>query len=484
MQYKPFSSDVLFLAGVTFRRGAVNGYVWTSDTNGKGSWQPGGGGVTPAALTKTDDTNVTLTLGGTPATALLQATSITVGWSGQLAVSRGGTGLGTLGTANQLIRVNAGATALEYFTPTYLTGLTVGTTPIASGTAGRILFEGAGNVVQQHSGLNYDTTNGLIIGGATARATRLTIVNSANTYATKIFVQRNAADSSDYTTLRGDGVWDFNNIPNNTSVNGLISASGFTLIGMIGQALNYNLSFGISNSITYSGGSVTNIIAVGSFNSVVSTSGLNANTVLGNRNTFTNGSYNNIIGAGVNMNGNTRSNIIGGRSTGSTPNQITGNDVTIIGWNTDTTALAYTASLVTYFNATQPSHWLHQNGNIGLFGKAYTIHTNTGSNPLNTRMDINATNTLTIHNGTAPSVTIADAVQVYAADQTAGNSALFVRTENNDIIKIYSIGGWGTPTGTLTRTTFDTTTVTLSELAERVAALISDFKTGQQFLKA
>lgn len=50
-------------------------------------------GITPAALTKSDDTNVTLTLGGTPATALLQATSLTLGWTGQLAVTRGGTGL-------------------------------------------------------------------------------------------------------------------------------------------------------------------------------------------------------------------------------------------------------------------------------------------------------------------------------------------------------------------------------------------------------
>jgi hypothetical protein len=44
------------------------------------------------ALTKTDDTNVTLTLGGTPATALLQAVSLTVGWTGTLAIGRGGTG--------------------------------------------------------------------------------------------------------------------------------------------------------------------------------------------------------------------------------------------------------------------------------------------------------------------------------------------------------------------------------------------------------
>lgn len=43
---------------------------------------------TPAALTKVDDTNVTLTLGGSPSTALLNATSITVGWTGTLADGR------------------------------------------------------------------------------------------------------------------------------------------------------------------------------------------------------------------------------------------------------------------------------------------------------------------------------------------------------------------------------------------------------------
>ncbi len=46
---------------------------------------------TPAALTRTNDTNVTLTLGGTPATALLQAASLTLGWTGQLGLTRGGT---------------------------------------------------------------------------------------------------------------------------------------------------------------------------------------------------------------------------------------------------------------------------------------------------------------------------------------------------------------------------------------------------------
>lgn len=45
-----------------------------------------------AALTRTSDTNVVLTLGGAPTTALLTATSITVSWSGTLAAARGGFG--------------------------------------------------------------------------------------------------------------------------------------------------------------------------------------------------------------------------------------------------------------------------------------------------------------------------------------------------------------------------------------------------------
>lgn len=42
----------------------------------------------PAALTKTDDTNVTLTLGGSASTALVNAASITAGWTGTLASGR------------------------------------------------------------------------------------------------------------------------------------------------------------------------------------------------------------------------------------------------------------------------------------------------------------------------------------------------------------------------------------------------------------
>lgn len=59
--------------------------------------------VPGSALTKTDDTNVTLTLGGSPTTALLAAASLTLGWTGTLAVARGGTGQSTVAGYNALL---------------------------------------------------------------------------------------------------------------------------------------------------------------------------------------------------------------------------------------------------------------------------------------------------------------------------------------------------------------------------------------------
>lgn len=103
-------------------------------SNGAGllpSWQTVGAAYTPSALTRVDDTNVTLTLGGTPATALLQATSITAGWSGQLSPARGGTGVNN-GTSTFTIGGNFTMTGAFIFNGT-LTGNTAVTFP-TSGT--------------------------------------------------------------------------------------------------------------------------------------------------------------------------------------------------------------------------------------------------------------------------------------------------------------------------------------------------------------
>lgn len=174
--------------------------------------------VTPSALTKTDDTNVTLTLGGSPSTALLQATSLTLGWTGQLAVSRGGTGLSSLGTANQLIRVNSGATALEYFTPNYLTSAV--TSVSGTGTAFGLTLTGT-----------VTSTGSLTLGGTLA-------VPVANITAT--------GTPSSTTYLRGDGSW--------SSITGgsqVVLASDYNNTTTTGYEDVTGLSFAVTNGKTY-----------------------------------------------------------------------------------------------------------------------------------------------------------------------------------------------------------------------------------------
>ena len=71
------------------------------------------------------------------------------------------------------------------------TGLTVGTTPIASGTIGRVLFQGTGNVLQQSSSLFWDGTNERLGIGTATLLSRLhiqsTITNGVGTEAIRTY---------------------------------------------------------------------------------------------------------------------------------------------------------------------------------------------------------------------------------------------------------------------------------------------------------
>jgi hypothetical protein len=86
---------------------SANGQILSSTTTGTRSW------ITPGApagqpLTEGDDTNVTLALSGSPATALLAAAKIQAGWTGTLAPVRGGLGTGTAPTTGQQVYGTAG----------------------------------------------------------------------------------------------------------------------------------------------------------------------------------------------------------------------------------------------------------------------------------------------------------------------------------------------------------------------------------------
>jgi hypothetical protein len=85
--------------------------------------------------------------------------------------------------------------------------LTVGTTPIASGTIGRILFEGTGNVLQQDSTLFWDNTNKRLGIGATPASTVRLDVRAQGALSTDIgFRVRNSADTANLFDVQGTGI--------------------------------------------------------------------------------------------------------------------------------------------------------------------------------------------------------------------------------------------------------------------------------------
>lgn len=105
--------------------------------------------VSGSALTRTNDSNVTLTLGGTPATSLLAATSLTMGWTGTLSGARGGTGvvntgltitLSSGGVGKILTSDSSGNGAWQALTSSAVTSLT--------GTANQVLVAGTSGTPQ------------------------------------------------------------------------------------------------------------------------------------------------------------------------------------------------------------------------------------------------------------------------------------------------------------------------------------------------
>jgi hypothetical protein len=86
------------------------------------------------------------------------------------------------------------------------TGLTIGTTAIASGTVGRILFEGTGNVLQQDSTLFWDNTNKRLGVGATPdTATRLDVRSQGALSTDLAFRVRNNGNTANLVDSAGNG---------------------------------------------------------------------------------------------------------------------------------------------------------------------------------------------------------------------------------------------------------------------------------------
>jgi len=158
--------------------------------------------ITPAALTKVDDTNVTLTLGGSPSTALLAATSLTLGWTGTLADSRiasaatwnakqNAIALTTTGTSGAATFIGNTLNIPQYQAAgTYVTGVTA-TTPLASsgGTTPNITIQQAsGSQSGYLSSTNWTTFNN--------KANYNTLTNTIPVFNGTIFANSNISNTA------------------------------------------------------------------------------------------------------------------------------------------------------------------------------------------------------------------------------------------------------------------------------------------------
>ncbi len=91
---------------------------------------------------------------------------------------------------------------------TIATGLTIGTTPIASGTIGRVLFQGTGNVLQQSSSLFWDSTNNRLGIGTSTPTQALDIsgninaLNSSNSSLELLTLRNSSTGTANQTRIR------------------------------------------------------------------------------------------------------------------------------------------------------------------------------------------------------------------------------------------------------------------------------------------
>lgn len=228
------------------------------------------------ALTKTDDTNVTLTLGGSPTTALLNTTSLTLGWTGTLADARIASAAtwnakvsSVSGTANR-ITSSGGITPIidisaSYVGQTSLTTLGIITTGVWNGTA-------IANANLANSSI---TLNGNVISLGGSDILVLASADFSNQGTTTTLLHGNAAGNPSWSQLVNA------DITTNTITYGkLQQAATLTLLGnptggtadlseiTLGAGLNF---VGTTLVATGSGGTVTSVS--GTANRVTSTGG-------------------------------------------------------------------------------------------------------------------------------------------------------------------------------------------------------------------
>lgn len=145
-------------------------------------------GSITGTLSSQSDLNTALS--GKASTGAVTGTGITMSTARILGRSTTGTG------AIEEISIGTGLTLTAGTLTASGGGLTVGTTAIASGTIGRVLFQGTGNVLQQSANLFWDNTNSRLGIGTASPSATLHISGAGTTSSTTSFLVQNSAGSN------------------------------------------------------------------------------------------------------------------------------------------------------------------------------------------------------------------------------------------------------------------------------------------------
>jgi len=260
-------------------------------------------------------------------------------------------------------------------------GLVIGTTAITSGTVGRILFEGTGNVLQEAANLFWDNTNSrLSLGFGSSPTARLDILAASTSGSNLALRVRDNGNTFNQFTVYDSGVAKFSAVASTGLFVGYRTNFGRNWVYLTTQ----DISTDISNPTITSPTLVikNDVIAIGS--------GLSAtysDILFFDRKFPGTGAYNETWGLCV-----TPSNTGGGLSF----NNGTGNSSYVYSFEPNGNS---------YWYATSRSHQYTANG----------------------------TAVMRISSGTAPTSTFADSACIYVNDISAGNAAFHTRAEGSHI---------------------------------------------------
>lgn len=293
-------------------------------------------------------------------------------------------------------------------------GITVGTTAVTSGTVGRIFFQDTGDVVQQDSTLFWDNTNKRLGIGATPSTSVRLDVRAQGALSTDVaFRVRNSANTQDLISFAGNGnVLLGLNATNNTSNPSIVIGNGASVdsglssppiaIGGNSNSKGASVALGYSAKAGADGSCAS--VAIG-YNSDASAVGNNAAIAIGASAIADQASAVSMV-VGNNLTaGNYTGNIFYGR-------YMSGVSFTAYAYafgsgvsNASRASLDIGDSFSIFINDNTRALFVNKKSNL--------VFRNGQSLTSGTHFDANATNTFTIHNGTAPTTTIANAGQLY-----------------------------------------------------------------------